>query len=352
MAGSLRALDYLARADKHPPQPVCVVYGDESFLKREVLRALRGAVLGSGDGDFSLASFEGRSAELRDVLAEVETVSMFGEGRRLVVVEGADDFVSRHRAALEDYVARPSPSGVLALEVKSWPTNTRLHRALAQDGLLIECKAPTAGMLIRWLTGWAKARHNLRLPSTAAQALVELVGEELGLLDQELAKLAAAAGPGGAVDAETVGKMVGTWRTKTTWEMLDAALDGNPREALKQLDRLLLAGEHPIGLLAQISATLRRLAAATRLVLDAEAAGRPISLGQALQEAGIRSFVLKKSEAQLRRLGRHRGQQLYRWLLETDLNLKGGSSLEPRLVLEQLIVRLAEPSLRQVAGSG
>ena len=104
-----------------------------------------------------------------------------------------------------------------------------------------------------------------------------------------------------------------------------------------QLDRLLASGENPIGLLAQISASLRRLAAATRLILQAEAAGRRIALRQALEQAGIRAFVLQKAERQLRRLGRQRGGQLYRWLLEADLDLKGDSTIPPH-ILERLVL--------------
>ena len=118
MAKALHAIDYLAQPDKYPPQPVCVVFGDELFLRRQAILQLREAVLGGGEGDFSLTAFEGTPAELRDVLEELATVAMFG-GRRLVVVEEADDFVSRYRAELEDYVARPSRTGVLVLDVDS-----------------------------------------------------------------------------------------------------------------------------------------------------------------------------------------------------------------------------------------
>ena len=127
--------------------------------------------------------------------------------------------------------------------------------------------------------------------------LVETIGPELGLIDQELAKLALMAGSEGKITPEMVGRMVGGWRAKTTWEMLDAALDGQTAGAMLQLDRLLVSGENPVGLLAQISASLRRLAAATRLILQAEAAGRRIALRQALEEAGIRAFRVAEGRA-------------------------------------------------------
>ncbi len=345
MAKALHAVDYLAQPQKYPAQPVCVVFGDDAFLRRQSLLKLRGAALEGDEADFSLTVFDGTKAELRDVLDELATVAMFG-GKRLIVVEDAEDFISRHRAALEDYIARPSRSGVLALETASWPSNTRLFKAVAAAGLAIDCNVPPAAQLARWLGGWCKQAHGVELPLAAAEMIVETIGPELGLIDQELAKLAPMAGSEGKITPEMVGRMVGGWRAKTTWEMLDAALDGQTAAAMLQLDRLLVSGENPIGLLAQVSASLRRLAAATRLILQAEAAGRRIALRQALEEAGIRAFVLQKAERQLRRLGRQRGGQLYQWLLEADLDLKGDSTIPPRHILERLVLRLAAPAAK------
>jgi len=342
-AKTLHAIDYLQSPEDYPPRPVCVAFGDEAFLKRQVLTRLRQAVLGGGDGDYSLSTFDGPGAALHQVLEELATLAMFGGGKRLVVVEDADEFVSRYRGELEDYVARPKSTGVLVLEVTSWPANTRLYKAVAASGLPIECTAPPAARLTRWLASWAKQAHGASLEPAAAEALLEMVGPELGLLDQELAKLAVTAERGQKVSAAMVSRVVGSWRAKTVWEMLDAVLDGNVAQALGQLDRLLLAGENPIAILGQVSASLRRLAAATRLVLDAEAAHRRVPLRDALQQAGVKSFVVEKVERQLRRLGRQRGNQLYRWLLEADLDLKGDSTLAPRSILERLFLRLAVP---------
>jgi DNA polymerase-3 subunit delta len=337
------ATDYLANPDKYPPKPVCVAFGEEFFLRRQVLLGLRHSVLGDDEGDFSLTSFEGPTAEFRQVADELTTMAMFGS-QRLVMVDEADEFVSRWREALEDYVARPSRSGILLLDVKSWPSNTRLYKAIDAHGLPIDCSALAANKLASWLGDWAKQMHKIQLPRNAADMLIEMVGSELGLLDQELAKLALMAGNDKKIMPEMIQKMVGSWRAKTTWVMLDLALDGNVAEAMRQIDRLLAAGEAPIGLLAQVSASLRRLAAATRLILQSETAGRRIGVGPALQQVGVNNFFLQKSEQQLRRLGRHRGSQLYRWLLEADLDLKGDSQIPPRLILERLIVRLASPS--------
>ena len=90
---------------------MCVVFGDDLFLRRQVLLGMRHGVFKGDEGDFSLTSFEGRDAELRDVVRTL-TLAMFGS-QRLVVVDDADEFVSRYRKELEDYVARPGRSGIL-----------------------------------------------------------------------------------------------------------------------------------------------------------------------------------------------------------------------------------------------
>ncbi len=341
MAQALHAIDFLKAPTKHADAAVCVAFGDDLFLRRLVCDAIAQRVLGTEDAEFSLARLDGGSAEYRGVFDELSTVAMFGGSRRLVIVEHADEFVTRFRGQLEDYVAKPRSSGVLLLCPKTWPANTRLYKAIDKSGLQIDCKAPTAGRVAKFLVDRAKKVHRATLEPAAAEAMVDMIGPELGLLDQQLATLALIAGEGETVGVDLVQQHVGSWRAKTAWEMLDLAAGGNAKAAFEQLERLLTAGEHPIAILAQISSTLRRFAAATRYVQAAEVAGRRPKLREALEQAGFKSFVIGKAEEQLKKIGRQRAADLYRLLLEADLALKGQSSAagRSRMVLERLLVR-------------
>src|SRR5262249_12366766 len=177
---------------------VCVLFGDEPLLKREALERIRAAVLPEEDADLSLTKFDGREVELREVLDELATVSMFGGGRRMVVVEEADEFVSAHRPELEGYCDKPRKASVLVLLLDSWPATTRLYKKLAQVGLQINCNLPRARFgneadedaVLQWLASRAERQHQVRFGDGAAELLLEIVGPQLGRLDQELAKLA------------------------------------------------------------------------------------------------------------------------------------------------------------------
>jgi len=94
-----------ALLDDPPPSlpRVCVAFGGERFLKRMVIDCLRGIALGSdGDEQAPYATFSGKTAEWRDVVDELTTISLFGDGARLVVLDEADAFVTEHRGRLED----------------------------------------------------------------------------------------------------------------------------------------------------------------------------------------------------------------------------------------------------------
>lgn len=355
MSTTVEAFDYLSQSDRHPPAGVCVLFGDDRFLKRLARRRIERAV--SGDGESLAAVFAGDTVQWRDVVDELSTLSLFGKGeRRLAIIEDADKFVTAHRSQLEDYAAAPRRTGVLVLEVESWPANTRLYKLLDKQGLQIVCrppeikggrdKRPDEARITKWLVPWAREQHQLKLAPGTSEALVEIVGAETGLLDQALAKLALYADRGGVATPEMAHEIVGGWRHKTAFELVDAAAGGDAQEALKQLDRLLHSGEHPIALLGAIAWALRRFAAAGRIYARAARQGEKPSLSSALMAAGFKNWpagALAENEKRLKRIGRQRAGNLHRWLLEADLALKGTHSADDRarLMLEQLIVRLA-----------
>ncbi len=314
-------------------QPIYVLAGDEWFLKRLALERIEALVLGEKAEDMGRSVFEGESATLAEVLDELQTLPFFGS-RRLVIVREADGFVSAHRDKLEKYVASPSSVGVLVLEVKSWKSNTRLAKAIP-DAATIKCEAPAAYRLPGWCVKWTASRYGKQLHESAAALLVEFIGAELGVLDQELAKLSTYVGEQSQISTAEVDKLVAHGRVQTAWQMLDAVAEGKQADALETLQHLLDQGEEPIAILGAMSWQLRRLAQVARLNRQG------VSLSSAMSRAAIPPFAQKRIEPQLRQLG-PRALEIYDWLLEADLGMKGSSQLPPRVILERLLIKLGE----------
>ena len=330
----MHAVEFL----KQPPAemaPVVVLSGGQRHLKQAALAVLRQRII--ADDDTCLTRFSGREAQLQSVSDELHTVSMWGD-RRLVIVDDADEFVTKHRAGLEKLVEKPAKKSVLVLDVTTWTKSTRLYKQVASKGLDIECSELKGPQLLKWLQETTKETYGQTLARDAAALLIELVGEELGLLDTELAKLASYVGAKAQIEIDDVKSLVGGWRTETTWAMTDAVRDDDLTFALHALDQLLGAGEPPMKLLGGITYVFKKFAVATDL-------SRNNSLDQALRQAGVFPGAVNAGQTYLRRLGRIKAERLLQRLVNVDAGLKGASPLPDRIQLERLLMELAGRSV-------
>ena len=332
----MNALDWLRDCGEQPIRPIYTVFGDDSYLIRESIAAVARVVLPEEDRGAGLSRFSGPVTPLATVLDEVCTLPFFSR-RRLVIVDEADTFVTKYRKELEAYVTNPSDSGILLLQVKQWTATTKLAQLVEKSGLPINASAPRETELVTWLTQLARTRFDSQLAADGARLLVELVGPEAGLLAAEVEKLAVYAGDSQRIERADITKLVGGGRVETIWKTLDAATTGQARVALEHLDNLLTAGEQPTPLVAAMSASLLKTHHAGRL-----RAAR-LNLDEACRIAGVPSFAVDKTRKQHAHLGPHRVDQLPAMLLKADLDLKGGSSLDPRTIMEILLVRLSLP---------
>ena len=118
----------------------------------------------------------------------------------------------------------------------------------------------------RTCTRWCTAQYQKQLGPDAARLLVDLVGADMGQLDQELAKLAVFVGAEAKITPGDVDQLVGSSRTESIFKIFDALADGNTGAAIGILEGLFDHGEEPIKMLGAFSMQLRRLAQAARLM--------------------------------------------------------------------------------------
>lgn len=333
------ALQFL-KATNAKRQPVYALVGDEPFLKRHARERIISTAIGDEDPEFAVSVYQGDKLDFSTARNELETLPFLAPCR-VVIVEGADAFVTNNRQSLEAYVAKPSSVGVLVLDVETFPENTKLAKALPEAAKIV-CKAPPAYKLHDlqpWLVGWAKSAHKKKLGPDAAGLLLELVGSSMGLLDQELGKLAVAVGAKPEIAADDVERMVGRSKGADVFRILDAIGDGKPGEALSIVEELFSEGEDPMAVMGPLTASLRKLATVGRLL------GEKMPLGPAMDAAGVPKWdkIRVGTERQIRRLGLNRLGKLTDWLVEINLGLKGGCALPERVQVERLIVLLARP---------
>lgn len=329
---------------------VAVLHGDDAFLRRETATSFLAL---AGLDEEQVRSFDGDECEWVDVHDELSTLSLFDAGAsRVAVVANADKLIKDARAQLEKWCGAPAKQSLLLLQVASFPANTKLFKLVDSRGMTIACSLPTGGgrsktpnstEVKKWIVTWGAKRHDLQLSATQAAQILEAVGGDCGLLHQELSKLALYADDQGRLSEETIRQNVGSWRTRTMWEIADSIVDGRLPDALAQLERVFAAGEHPAAVVPQISWSLRRFGNAAHLILQSRRQGKAMSAQAAIGQCGFWGRDAKLAEDRLRRMGLRRASKLLDWLLELDLKIKGSHSHPSRakFALEELCLRFA-----------
>ncbi len=325
---------------------VVAVFGGDATLRSWSMQTL------SADGD--VTQFDGETTKWSDLRDDLATASLFdmGGGKRTIIVRGADRFVSDHRPEIEKYLTKPGSASRLILELETLASNTKIYKAILNDQLLVACgnatdakAGVTAATRRKFITGYIAPRHKTKIEKSAADAIVEMLGDEIGMIDTEIAKLSLYIEPSAKIDETLVRDVVAGWQGKTVWQITDAIAAGDAAEAIRQLDKLLSGGQRAIALLPQIAWSLRRLGMAIALFEHREKSGRTIQIEDALSSAGVRRpSEIQQAKQHLKGIGRGRGRNLLPWLLDADLRLKGTHSAEgrDRFLLEQLVMKLAK----------
>ena len=221
-----------APASANSRKCVFALIGCDAFLQ---LRKLA-AIVKQLPPDVQRFDLDGERATLAELLDELRSFAMFGNGK-LVVIRNAEPFITRYRESLEDYLAAPCDSATLVLRVEKLPATQRVYKLIAKNGQIEDCNAPTdQRALAQWIEQEAKS-HKVTIARDAAALLADLVGNDMGRLDSELEKLAIQS-DGKPIDSKAVAGSVSFQREQEMWAMTNELASGRQADALKRWRQL------------------------------------------------------------------------------------------------------------------
>jgi len=177
-------------------KPLYLFFGDEEFLMHRALERLEAALTDQAGEPPSKVVREAQEVELAEFLAESRAATLWGPGQ-LLILRRVDQYPGAQLKAILMYLEHPAPRawvvllapGLKAREVEKHAVWGRL----AQEEAALGFFRLREGELFQWLTREARdLGKNLTL--AAAQRLVEMAGDNLAELSQELEKLALFAG--------------------------------------------------------------------------------------------------------------------------------------------------------------
>jgi DNA polymerase-3 subunit delta len=313
---------------------IVVLHGKELFLlwerSRQFIESLREA-----HGDVGVVRLDGAAASLPAVLDELQSFGLL-EPHRLVIIDDADRFLAAEpkRRAMERYAERPEAAATLLLRATQWrPGN--LDKMIAKVGAVVACEPVPEPKAAEWCVERIRRRHGGEIERAAATLLVERIGSDLGRLDGELAKLAAA-GDGGRVGIDLVRSMVGPSREEEAWLLQEVLLQADPAAAVRKIRELIeISRAAPQQLTWGLSDLARKLHEAASLR----------EAGRNEQEIAASLRLWGPSRALILAASKHRGSRslaasLHR-SVDLDFRIKRGRAGDPARALEAAAAAIA-----------
>ena len=202
---------------------------------------------------------EAQEVEMAEFLAEARAGTFWGPGQLLVMRRL--ELNAAVFKAINAYLDHPAPRTWVVLMAEGAKT-----RDLAKNPVLGRYKKrkrpwgfPPAGRRAVPVVDREARQSGKNLTLAAAQRLVEMVGNNLAELTQELEKLALFAGPENTLTPALVTQLASHSRTYNIFALVDALGTPGFHQRLTTLGQLLDLGEHPAKILGMLAWQVRLL---------------------------------------------------------------------------------------------
>ena len=313
---------------------VYVIAGKEEFLVSGEYERLIDALLEPEERALGLFAVDSSTVTISQVFDELRTLPFLCK-KRVVVIKGADEFISENRQLFEKYFDNPSPTGVLILTVATWSSQTKLAKKLPIIGKLINVAELKSWEIPQRLSQYANEAHGKNLNKEAAALLVEYGGEEIGRLYSEVDKLALFAEGAKSITSQDVERLAGHNRLFNSFEVIDAITEQKVSEAIERLRGMLSedkSAEYTV--VGAFSYHFRRMFNA-KVMLERGSSRQSVATSLRLWRNKEDGFFRQVGQMKLRQIG-----SVLQQLAEMDAAIKTGQT-KAEVAVEQLVIKLA-----------
>lgn len=225
--------------------------------------------------------------------------------------------------------AQDPPPGLVLILQATLPARSgaKFYNDLARVATTVEFKPVPVDGIPGWLVAWAREEIGVTVEIEGAQALVGAAGTDLGVLAQEVRKLAEMVGHDARVDVDAVRRGGLRLPTQGRWAWMDVVGNRRIEEAVRGLPVLLQQGETAIGLVVGLSTHLLRIGVASE--------GGVRALESVLPP--YQRFLARRIARQARRWTRADLARAVRGLCRLDQLLKASAIADEVLVEEWLL---------------
>ena len=316
-------------------KPVYLITGDDPSLVANEVRDLLEELLGDRDPSLVVEEVGGSGNEELDLGAVIDsfTTPPFLVDLRIVVLRDAGRLDTAGSKQILEVLDPPPPGAVLVIGAGHGALPRGFAKSVTKFGDVLDVSARRFGERKTYVTDHLRSAP-VRFNASAQKMLLDHLGEDLGRLNGLLETLAAAYGEGVTIDEAMLTPFLGSQGSVPIFDLTDAIDSGNVSSALGVVDRMMgPGGESGHVIVASLDGHFSRVAR-----LD----GTDLRSGDdAATLLGINAYPAKKALDLSRRVDTDGIRRAIGLVADADLDLKGMSGLDERVVIEILVARLA-----------
>ena len=334
-----------------PLRPVYLVAGGEPLLVQEAADAIRARAREEGYGEREIHDVDA-GFDWNELSRGLATLSLFSSRRLFELRMPSGKPGKEGGEALREYCENPPPDTVLLITAQEWSNRHagKWSEAIGRLGHTLPIWPLKPHELGDWLQRRLKSRGLVATPD-AVRRLADRVEGNLLAAAQEVDKLVLLTGAGSArgpaasaIDVEEMERLVADSSRFDVFRLIDGALAGDAGRAVHMLAALRAEGDQVAGLMPMVAKEVLALSALAR-------AAEGGNIMAAMRQAGI----WESKQATYRRAAeRHPPSRWETFVAECgriDRTAKGRGDGDPWLLLERLLVAIADPKARRLLAS-
>ncbi len=327
--------------------PLYLIMGEEPYYRDYALNLLKQASQyeeRSSDRDGSSNSDEsdmfqsdvlyGDETDASEILGLAEEVSFFSQ-RRQLFVKWAEKISVKDGERLIPYFQSPNDATTLVFSAVKLDGRTKWVQVLKKQAMVVDC----APLFENQRAGWIKQHAQqcgLQLEAPALDMLKDQAAEGLYAVMRELEKLVAYVPEGQYVRVQDVELVRGKPPGISVFDWSEAVSRGDHGRALDIVAKNLETGEAPLRMLGAFLWQMRRIWKAAALLQEGK------DQKQVARRVGIPPFRVREFMQQVQRWQEPRLRRAWEMFAHVDSALKGGRASQPKLILDDLVMRLCQ----------
>jgi len=236
---------------KNPPATGVYLFGEEEYIKRQMLMAIKEAVINPDFAEFNFDKFWGGDIkDPKEIFDSILALPMMTD-RKLVIINDANKLPKNARDFLCD--EKIPSSTMLIIESKSDNKKTAVHRNFSKKFHPIGCEVANDKEMNNWAALFAR-KNNLKMDAKTGAYLVSRVAINLDTLSAELEKFSLYDIE--KLDVEIIDKMTANSRSVAIYRFSDCFASRDFRQTVILGNQLFQFGEAGTLLIAYLKTQL------------------------------------------------------------------------------------------------